>query len=403
LRSDPPNPAGAGGAAGRGAAGELRLLYVSHSFPPPGRPLDNVGGMQRVATELHTALAARPDVRLSSLLLRSSWRWTHLRMVPFGLGALRAIPRLVAAEGIQAVLFSSMVTAALAVPLRRRLTRAGVVSGVIPVGRDVTLPFAPYQRLVPRVFRALGAVFPISRATADECLARGARPEQVRVIPCGVDPARFPPGFDRAEARRALLASLPSDRPLPPGVLLLCSVGRHIERKGFVWFVDRVMPQLPPDTHFWLAGEGPRTPAVREAAARHGLADRVRLLGRISDEQLGLLLRGADLFVMPNVPVPGDIEGFGVVMLEAGMSGLPVVAAGIEGILDVVREGENGHLLPSGDAAAFAGTILRYHHDREALVDLSARSARFTRGTFTWPAIADRFVGELRRLVTASR
>ncbi len=47
------------------------------------------------------------------------------------------------------------------------------------------------------------------------------------------------------------------------------------------------------------------------------------MLGRVSEEALGSLYRGADLFVMPNVPVPGDIEGFGVVMLEAGLCGLP--------------------------------------------------------------------------------
>jgi phosphatidyl-myo-inositol dimannoside synthase len=381
----------------------LRLLYVSHSFPPPNRPLDNVGGMQRVATELHASLDAHPGVRLSSLLLRSSWRWTHLRMAPFGLRLLRRIPRVVEEERIDAVLFSSMVTATVAVPLRRALDRSGVIAGAIPVGRDVTLPVAPYQRLVPRVFRALDAVFPISRATADECLARGAAPEQVHVIPCGVDAARFPAPSAGGEARRALLRAAGGASALPPGALLLCSVGRHVERKGFVWFVESVMPRLPVDVHFWLAGEGPTTPAVREAVERHGLSDRVRLLGRVSDEVLGSLLRGSDLFVMPNVPVPGDIEGFGVVMLEAGMSGLPVVGARLEGIQDAVAEGRNGHLLASGDAAAFAATILRYHADRDALAAASESAFRFTADTFTWPAIADRFVRSLEATVARGR
>lgn len=380
----------------------LRLLYVSHSFPPPGRPLENVGGMQRVATELHAALAAHPGVRLSSLLLRSSWRWTHLRIVPFGVGLLQRIPRLVEREGVEAVLFSSMVTAVAAVPLRRALGRRGVVAAAIPVGRDVTLPFAPYQRLVPRVFGALDAVFPISRATADECLARGADAARVRVIPCGVDASRFPVPGDRAAARRELLAAAGGPAP-PEDALLLCSVGRHVERKGFAWFVDRVMPRLPDGVHFWLAGEGPTTPAVRQAVERRGLERRVRLLGRVSDELLSRLLRGADLFVMPNVPVPGDIEGFGVVMLEAGMSGLPVVAARLEGIQDVVREGENGHLLPSGDAGAFADRILAYVADPVALAEASRRAVRFTSNTFTWPAIADRFVRELGGLVGRAR
>ncbi|CAN5663050.1 glycosyltransferase family 4 protein [soil metagenome] len=376
----------------------MRLLYVSHSFPPPGRPLANVGGMQRVATELHDALASHPEVRLSSLVLRSSWRWTHLRVVPFGLRALRRIPKRVEAERIDAVLFSSMVTAALAVPLRRMLPAHGVVLAAIPVGRDVTLPVAPYQWLVPRMFRALDAVFPISHATAEECLARGAAPEKVRVIPCGVDLARFPAPVDRRAMRRELPSAIVGNAALPGGALLLFSVGRQVERKGFAWFVDQVMPRLPANVHFWLAGEGPATPEIRAAIASRGLEPRVRLLGRVSDERLKTLYRGADLFMMPNVPVPGDIEGFGVVMLEAGLSGLPVVAARIEGIQDVIREGENGHLVRSGDANAFADHILRYHEDRPALERLSRSAARYTADTFGWAAVADQYVGALRAL-----
>jgi phosphatidyl-myo-inositol dimannoside synthase len=378
-----PNPAGP----------NVRLLFVSHSFPPPGRPLANVGGMQRVATELHTALLTLPHVRLSSLLLRSSWRWTHLRIVPFGAGLLRRIPRIVDEERIEAVLFSSMVTAALALPVAGALARRGVVRGAIPVGRDVTLPFTPYQRLVPRIFRSLDAVFPISRATADECLARGASASQVEIVPCGVDFGRFAAPVDRAAARAEMAAGAGGE--LPGDALLLFAVGRHVERKGFAWFVERVMPVLPPGVHFWLAGEGPATPAVRAAVARNGLEDRVRLLGRVTDVELARLYSGADLFVMPNVPVAGDIEGFGVVMLEAGANGLPVVGAGIEGIRDVVRDGENGHLVPSGDVDAFAGVIRRYAEDRPALHALSRRAARFTRETFGWSSIAERLVRSL--------
>jgi phosphatidyl-myo-inositol dimannoside synthase len=375
----------------------VRLLYVSHSFPPPGRPLDNVGGMQRVATELHGALAAHPDVRMHDLLLRASWRWTHVRFVPFAAGLLHRIPRVVRAHRIEVVLFSSMVTAAVAVPLRGQLRRLGALTAAIPVGRDVTLPFAPYQRLVPRVLRSLDAVYPISRATAAECVARGAAPERVHVIPCGVDLSRFPPPGDRGDGRRALVEAF-GGAPLPPDALILCSVGRHVERKGFAWFVAEVMPRLPGSVQFWLAGEGPRTAAIRDEVERHGLERRVRLLGRISDDRLGTLLRGADLFVMPNRPVPGDMEGFGVVMLEAGLAGLPVIAAGIEGILDAVSEGENGHLLATGDAAAFAERILAYHRDRDALRAASGRAVRHTTETFAWPAIADRFVRSLRDL-----
>jgi phosphatidylinositol alpha-1,6-mannosyltransferase len=243
------------------------------------------------------------------------------------------------------------------------------------------------------VLSALDLVLANSRATGSECLARGLPEEKLHVIPCGVDPQRFPPPDDHASMRRALLDTLGDPAtPLPDNALLLCSAGRHVERKGFAWFVEHVMPLLPPDVHYWLAGEGPSTEAVRRAVERQRLQDRVRLLGRISDDALLKLYRGADLFVMPNIPVAGDIEGFGIVMLEAGLSGLPTVAAALDGIPDVIQDGQNGELVPAGDAAAFAGAIMGYAGNRSRLAALSQRTAQYVAGTFGWNVVADRYV-----------
>ena len=382
----------------------MRLLFVSHSFPPAGRPLLNVGGMQRVATELCAALAERPDVRLSPLVLHTSWRWTPIKTAPFLLYAGWQIRRLAQRGEIDAVLFSSMVTASLAVPLRRGLARQGVPTAAIAHGLDVTTPFGPYQRFVPRVFRALDRALPVSRATGEACLVRGLDPEKLRVVPNGVRLDRFPPLGSKRAMRRRLLEAFPTSAagPLPEGALLLCSVGRQVERKGFAWFAEAVMPRLPLDVHYWLAGDGPEEERIRAAVARHDLGRRVRLLGRVSDEELQALYRGADLFVMPNVPVPGDMEGFGVVILEAGLGGLPVVASGLEGIRDVVAEGENGHLVESGDADAFVQAILPYYHDRERLERAAQRAAETTAARFGWPAVAARYADVLRELVAAS-
>jgi phosphatidyl-myo-inositol dimannoside synthase len=366
----------------------VKILYVSHSFPPRGRALDNLGGMQRVATELHAALRAHPGVRLSGLLLETSWRWTHVRTPFFLLRLLREIPRLAREEGIEVVLFSSMVTASIAPALRRRMGGGAPLLAAIPVGRDLTLPVGVYQRLVPRVLDALDVVLPISRATAAEALDRGAAPERTRVVPCGVDLSRFG-GVDRAAARVALLER--GGGRIPADALLLASVGRHQERKGFHWFAERVMPRLP-RAHYLVGGEGPFTGKIREAAARAGVSERVHLLGRLSEEALVELYGGSDLFVMPNIPVPGDMEGFGVVMLEAGMGGLPTVAADLEGIRDVVCEGENGVLVPSGDAQAFAGAIGDLTASRAGLAESSRRAADFTASTFSWSGIVDRML-----------
>ncbi|MQA90499.1 MAG: glycosyltransferase [Gemmatimonas sp.] len=381
----------------------MRLLYVSHSFPLPDRPLSNVGGMQRVAVDLHRAFAADPEIELHSLLLETTWRWTGVRTPPFLLSLLARIPRIVAAEGVQVVLFSSMVTAAVSPLVRNRIRRAGAIIAAIPVGRDVTLPNPAYQRFVPNVFDALDLVLPISRATAEACIARGAPPGKVHIIPCGTDlGSAAGQQIDRDSARTAVLDLLAERRvPLPPEPLLLLSVGRHQERKGFQWFVDEVMPGTPEHIVYVLVGSGPTTDRIRQTVERHGLERRVVLLGQVSQPVLKTLYSGCDLFVMPNIPVPGDIEGFGVVMVEAGAAGLPVIAANLEGIRDVIAEGQSGVLVGTRDVAAFTESILRYD-DRRELAAASSGARAYVREHFAWPAIAKRYIEIFREELRTS-
>lgn len=387
----------------RRASSPLRILFVSHSLPPAGRPLDNVGGMQRVATKLHEALAAHEAVDLSSILLRSTWRWIHVRTVPFLAKAGWKLRRAAQADAVDVVLFSSMVTATLALPLRRVFEAHGVTTAAIVHGLDVTMPFKPYQWLVPRVFDALDAVLPVSRATGRACLERGVTRDKLHVVPNGIDRERFPPLNDRTTMRRELLEALgTTSHSLPDDALLLCSVGRQVERKGFAWFTEHVMPHLPEGVHYWLAGDGPQSDKIRATVNRHRLNGRVRLLGRVSERNLVRLYRGADLFIMPNVPVEGDMEGFGIVMLEAALCGCPTIASRLEGIRDVITEGVNGHLVPPQRPQAFIDAVQHYYEHPETLETSSERAVRHVADTFGWTAVADRYVNTLKQIVAPS-
>ena len=109
------------------------------------------------------------------------------------------------------------------------------------------------------------------------------------------------------------------------------------------------------------------------------------------------LYRRGQLFVMPNIVVPGDMEGFGIVMLEAGACGLPTLAADLEGIRDVVEEGVNGWFVPTGDADAFVARIESLLDDPEALRAASQRTAEYVANTFPWNRTAERYLEALRR------
>jgi phosphatidylinositol alpha-1,6-mannosyltransferase len=350
--------------------------------------------MQRVASELHEALSRRPDLEYASILLRSTWRATGVRTPPFLIKTLFDLRRRVRGSEVDVILFSSMVTASLAVPLKTFFKRHGVATAAIVHGLDVTTPVRIYQRFVPRVFDALDVVLPVSRATGQACLERGLAESKLQVVPNGVNPDRFKLEVPAEWARDRLARTLGMTR-LPSDSFLLCSVGRQVERKGFVWFVENVMPRLPKNVHYWLGGEGPEGERIIEAANRLGLSGRVRLLGRLSDRMLELLYRGSNLFVMPNVPVPGDMEGFGVVMLEAGMCGLPTVGARLEGIKDVIAEGKNGYLAASEDTDSFVEQILRYYRDHSRSRASKIRAARHTTRNFGWPSVAYRYASTL--------
>lgn len=363
----------------------------------------NVGGMQRVALKLHEALSTKADDRAGlvydSVLLRSSWRTLHFKVPFFLVYAAWRIARAAWHEDVDVILFSSMVTATLSVPLRPFLPRTQVKMGSITHGLDVTTPFPPYQWFVRNVFDALDVVLPVSRATREACAQRGASPASLHVVPNGIDVERFDKPADRTAARRTLEDALgPPVPPSPPDALLLCSVGRQVKRKGTAWFIDTVMPQLPADVHYWIAGTGPQDDAIEEAINQHDLSPRVRQLGRISNDQLRHLYRGADLFIMPNIPVENDLEGFGIVLLEAGQAGTPAIAAQLDGIQDVITEGVNGHLVSPQDSEAFIQAIETYRHSPNALNEAAERAVTHTESTFGWPAVADTYLSVLSHL-----
>ena len=380
----------------------LRLLFISHSFPPRDRSLANLGGMQRVATEMHAALAREKSIQLSSVVLRSSSRWNAACTALFFPRVYRTIVRMAERREIDTVFFSSLVTGSLTPVVHRCLRNHGIRTCSIAHGDDVILPFRPYQNHLRRVFGTLDAVLPVSRATAQACIDRGAASDKVIVIPNGIEPRRFSLDDDASQRPRQSTAALPmpTSYNLPDDALLLCSTGRQVARKGFAWFVEQVMPLVPQNVHYWLIGNGPQTRTIRSAIAKNRLENRVCLLGNVTDRDVKRIYRLADLFVMPNIRQPGTMEGFGVVLLEAGLCGLPALGARLEGIEDVIVEGQNGNLIESGDARAFAAAIQEYNQNRPALRKLARRTVPQAQ-QYAWDVIIQDHLKVIHELLEA--
>jgi phosphatidyl-myo-inositol dimannoside synthase len=114
----------------------------------------------------------------------------------------------------------------------------------------------------------------------------------------------------------------------------------------------------------------------------------VRLLGAVDDQTLSDAYFGADVMVFPVLNLPGDVEGFGMVAIEAAAHGLPTVAFAIGGVPDAVADGESGWLVAPGDNGAFAKKVL-------ALLDVPQRDefaecCRHHAGRFEWSEFGQR-------------
>ena len=329
-------------------------LFVTRKFPP------SVGGMETLAAALWRSL-----VRVSpqALLVAHGGSNKELpRWLP------RAMPRVVwllARRRADVVLAGDAVMYALLYPVIRLFR---VDSGTIVHGLDMTYDNRLYRAVAHFVLRRAPRVIANSAATAEVARSIGVPPERIGVLRLAVTAPEV-----TAAQRQAAAAELRRRYDLPPDAVVLLTLGRLVERKGSRWFVTHVLPALPADVVHLVAGRGPERDRIGSAAADAGVADRVRIVGQVDDADRELLMQGSDLFVQPNVRVAGDMEGFGLVVLEATLRGTPTVGSALEGILDALVDGETGVLLPPEQPQAWIDRLTALVRDRDGLARLGAR------------------------------
>lgn len=361
----------------RPTAGQMRLLFIARSYPP------TLGGMENFAYWLSESLQQQADV---TMLVNRRGKRALAAFLPYALCSALHLAR---KNRIQVIHLADALLAPLGVVLKK-VTRLPVTSTVC--GLDVTYRNRFYQSVVPRSLAYLNMTMPISKATEEEVCARAGKATPTVVIPPGVSP--------RPEPGPAAIRAFQSLAAIGTGHPLILSVGRLVKRKGVAWFAQNVFPRLPNDAIYVVIGEGKEMDVIRTAASAAGVADRVRLIGRVSDDVLSAAYGRANIFVMPNIPVPGDIEGFGLVALEAAASGLPVVASRLEGITDAVHHQRNGVLLTPVAADDYVATITDLLQlPQQQLRALGAAFANFTQEHYGWHRTARRYLNVMREIV----
>jgi glycosyltransferase involved in cell wall biosynthesis len=215
------------------------------------------------------------------------------------------------------------------------------------------------------------------------------RPWDVHVWPPGVALDVFTPG-NRALARERL--------EIDRDAFVAVCVRRLVARMGIDGLLDawaQIADRLPPGSLLLLVGDGTLRAELARRVASSPLAASVRILGRVSDEELVEHYRAADVAVVPSV----SLEGFGLVVPEAAACGTPSIVSDVGGLPEVVQTLDPSLVVPAGEIGALARRI-----EAAAAGALPTREAtRSFAETFSWPLLAERHRALFGRLLERKR
>ena len=365
-----------------------RILVVTQDFPP------ETGGVQAYLFELvqhfhrrgnsvtvvcpgskSTPSPLPPEVKVIRVGIHSSWLFLPL---------LFRLPRLLKEGEFTHVVYAQWqgVLSELLLPHRARKHQ----SLCLVCGRELlTSVLIPFHGLLSRwAFRQVDVAVSISAAV--ESLFRTRIPftnRLVRIHP-GVDPERFHP-VDAQFLRKRY--------DLDGGPVVVC-IARMVHRKGMDLLIKafaKVLRRIP-SARLILGGDGPEAIALRNLVAELGIADRVCFTGRISDSELVMHYSLATIFALPSRQGPRDVEGFGIVYLEAGACDVPVIGTRTGGIVDAVEEGVTGLLVPQEDVDSLTIALLRLLENPEEARQLGRHARQRILRALTWEQTGDQFL-----------
>jgi phosphatidylinositol alpha-1,6-mannosyltransferase len=178
--------------------------------------------------------------------------------------------------------------------------------------------------------------------------------------------------------------------------VVLFSVGRLVKRKGF----DKVIEAMPEvvrsvsNLYYFLAGDGPDKKYIYGKA--EGVPN-IFFLGRIDDETKWAWLHACDIFITPARKIGDDFEGFGIVYLEAGLCGKPVIAGDSGGVRDAVKGAVSGMFVDPDNTERIAGAIINLAQDENLRKQLGERGRRRAISEFNWSKQIDK----IYRIITS--
>jgi len=367
-----------------------KVLVLTNDFPP--RP----GGIQFFVHALAMSLppesviayapawegAAQFDAELPFPVVRHP---TSL-MLPIPSVARRA-ERIVEAEGCDTVVFGAAAPLGLLAP---GLRKAGVKRLIaLTHGHEAGWAALPIARtILRRIGDSVDTVTYLgeyTRVRLARALSPGAAARMTRLTP-GVDTSEFYPGAGGKAVRERLGLG---DRPV-----VVC-VSRMVPRKGQDTLIHAwpLVLATTPDATLLLVGDGPYRNRLERMARHLGVDGSVVFTGAPSRAELPAYFDAGDVFAMPcRTRRRGlDVEGLGMVFLEAAATGLPVVGGDSGNSADAIRDGETGYVVPGVSVADLADRLKRLLNDPCAAKAMGEKGLAWVHQEWRWEIITQRF------------
>lgn len=349
---------------------KTKILFISRAYPPI------VGGIENQNYELSVWLPKIADMK--TIANRKGKKFLPLFLPYVTLRALWMAPK------YDAILLGDGILAIVGYAIKCIYPKKTVISVVH--GLDITFTSKFYQKWWVKTFLPkLDTLIAVGNETIRVGVERGIPLEKFVFIPNGVDTDKYFHSYSQQDLERII------GEPLNGRKTLLTS-GRLAKRKGVAWFIRNVLPKLSEDIQYIVAGDGADRENISQAIQESGTAARVRSLGFVSDEARNILMNTCDLFIQPNIRVAGDMEGFGISVIEAASCRIPVIASKLEGLQDAIKDGEDGFLVEPENPQAYIDKINELLSDDTGKKAFGEKARQYVIDHFRWDSIAQQYL-----------
>jgi phosphatidylinositol alpha-1,6-mannosyltransferase len=359
---------------------KIKILFISRAYPPV------VGGIENQNYELGKWLGKIADVKIIANKKGKKFLPLFLPYAIFyTLFNLRKYDVLLLGDGVLSI-----------IGWKVKFFYKKPVICVIH-GLDLTFKNILYQKLWVKLFlKRIDKLIAVGNETARVATERGIAENKIVFIPNGVDTEKHLISANRSDLEKIVTHSLENKKTI-------LTSGRLARRKGVAWFIKNVMPKLSEDFLYIIAGDGPDKENIKIAIEENNLKNRVMMLGYVPDSVRNILFNSVDLFIQPNIKIPGDMEGFGISVIEAGACQLPVLASNIEGLKDAIKEGHNGFLVESENAESFVEKINKLFSQGNPRELFGQVVRNYVVENYSWEKIAKLYSIEIEKVINDNK